>query len=354
MRKEEKLRMYSNPKTWKRGSFLTALTARGPRLGFALLLLFALVLTAASPTQAGTDMCSYYPVVNGYHVINGNDPTLTPLTLPSSIGIDANCLFENFPISAKWPDGLTSTVNFKFDGYLAIFNNVYYSGNMACATTTTKIWFVNNAQYVPNNSCQSLFIPVEKIDKQSPAPSAAIGVPFTYKLTIPVMYDPATGTVISTSGSASDLHSITVTDDLNATGVDLTYLGYVAYWQGSGTSVPLTFSNAGGVLTVSNLPIIPAGQQIVIEITAVLNDTSTNTAGKVFTNTAAWSFGRLIDGVFYEPLPGQNGISQPMVIAESNLVVTKTSSMSNLNVGTPAPYTINVQNSGGSDAWSLR
>jgi uncharacterized repeat protein (TIGR01451 family)/fimbrial isopeptide formation D2 family protein len=236
---------------------------------------------------------------------------------------------------------------------LAIFNNVYYSGNMACATTTTKIWFVNpGAIYAPNNSCQSLFIPVEKIDKQSPAPSAAIGVPFTYKLTIPVMYDPTTGTVISTNGSASDLHSITVTDDLNATGADLTYLSYVAYWKGSGTSVPLTFSNVGGVLTFSNLPIVPAGQQIVIEITVILNDTSTNVVGKVFTNTATWSFGRLIDGVYYEPLPGQSGISSPMVIAKPDLVVTKTSSMSNLNVGTQAPYTINVQNTGGSDAWN--
>ena len=333
-----------------------ALTARGAALGFPLLLLVALLLGAASAAHAGTDFCSGYPLVNGYHVIDGNDPALTPLTLPSSIGIDANCVFQNFPISAKWPQGLTSTLNFKFDGYLAIFNNVYYSGNMACATTTTKIWFVNpGAIYDPNNSCQDLFIPVEKIDKQSPAPYATIGVPFTYKLTIPVMYDPSTGTVIGASGSANDLHSIIVTDDINATGADLTYLSYVAYWKGSGTPVPLTFSNVGGVLTFSNFPIIPAGQQIVIEITVVLNDTPTNVAGagKVFTNTAAWSFGRLIDGVFYAPLPGQNGISQPMTIAEPKLVVTKTGNETALNLGIPATFTIDVQNTGGSDAWNV-
>src|SRR5512144_1898771 len=172
--KEEKLRMCSNRKAWNRESSLMAL-ARGYRFGFALLILFALVLGKAFSAQAGTDMCSYYPVVDGYHVINGNDPSLTPLTLPSSIGIDADCLFENFPISAKWPQGLTSTVNFKFDGYLAIFNNVYYGGNMACANTTTKIWFVNNSQYNPNNSCQGLFIPVETIHKQSPSATASIG-----------------------------------------------------------------------------------------------------------------------------------------------------------------------------------
>ncbi len=161
--------MCSNPKAWKLVSFLTALTARGSRLGFPLLLLLALVLGAAYSAQAGTDLCSGYPLVNGSHIIDGNDPTLTPFTLPSSIGIDANCTFENFPISAKWPQGLTSTLNFKSDGFLAIFNNIYYSGNMACATTTTKIWFVNpGAIYAPNNSCQGLFIPVETIAQAVP------------------------------------------------------------------------------------------------------------------------------------------------------------------------------------------
>ena len=157
-------------------------------------LILALLLGAAGFVQAGTDFCSSYPLVNGFHVLDGNDPALDVLTLPSSIGIDSNCYFKNFPISAKWPGGLTSTLNFKDDGFLAIFENVYYSGNMACATTTTKIWFVNNAQYNPNNSCQSLFIPVETIGKAAPSPTAGIGVPFTYTLTVPVMYDPSTNT----------------------------------------------------------------------------------------------------------------------------------------------------------------
>ncbi len=43
-------------KAWER--FLMALTARGARLGFPLLLLFALVLGAASPAQAAEKFCS--------------------------------------------------------------------------------------------------------------------------------------------------------------------------------------------------------------------------------------------------------------------------------------------------------
>src|SRR5512139_4121733 len=74
------------------------------------LLAFVLLLGGASLAHAGTDFCSGYPLnAAGFHVIDGNDPTLNVLTLPSSIGIDSNCYFKNFPISPKWPQGLTST-----------------------------------------------------------------------------------------------------------------------------------------------------------------------------------------------------------------------------------------------------
>jgi uncharacterized repeat protein (TIGR01451 family) len=170
------------------------------------------------------------------------------------------------------------------------------------------------------------------------------------------LYDAATGTVINSSGSVNDLHSIIVTDDLNATGADLTYVSHVAYWQGSGTPVSHSFSNVGGVLTFENFsfnnPYLPAGQQIVLEITVVPDDTPANVPGTVFTNTAKWSFGRLIDGVYYEPLPGEWGISDPMTIVGPDLVVTKTSSETALNLGDTATFTIDVQNTGGGDAWN--
>ncbi len=315
--------------------------------------LLLLLLGAALPAQAGTDMCSGYPVVNGSHIVDGNDPALNSLTLPSSIGIDADCTFQNFPLSVKWPQGLTSTLNFKFDGYLAIFNNVYYSGNMACAETTTKIWFVNpGAIYAPNNSCQGLFIPVEAIAKKSPAATASVGVPFTYTLTIPVMYDPATGTWYNNS-SPNQLGNIRVTDNLTAaaTGAEMTLVGINAYVKGSGTPVPVT-NNGDNKHLDFTLPDVAAGSQIVVEITVVLDNTPTNTIGTQFINTAPWEFSRLIDGILHSPLPGQSGVSSPMVIAEPNLTLKKTSPASTINLGVPANFTLNVQNAGGSDAWN--
>lgn len=337
------------------------------------LLALVLALGGAHPAYAGTDFCSSYPLVGGFHVIDGNDPSLNTLTLPSSIGIDSNCYFKNFSRSAKWPQGLTSTLNFKSDGFVAIFENVYYSGNMACSVTTTKIWFVNNAQYSANNSCQSLFIPVETIGKQTPGPTATVGVPFTYTLTVPVMYDPATNTYYF-QPSVNTLSNATIYDDLTATGASMTYVSNTAFLLNGGARTPLgslTLGATPGTLSALGIPAsdntkhivfssdlnpslgnIPAGTQVEIQMTVVLDDVPSNVAGTSFTNTAKWWFGRFIDGVAYTPLPGQSGVSAPMTIAEPNLTLTKSSSFTNLNVGTAAPFKLNVQNTGGGDAWN--
>ncbi len=162
---------------------------------------------------------------------------------------------------------------------------------MACdAVHEHRIWFVNGSSTRIKDGCQNYLIPVEKIDKKNPAgqTTATIGVPFTYTLTMPVLFAPATNVVIDWAGSPNDLHSVTLTDDLNATGVDLTYVSHVAYIQGTSTPVPHTFTNVNGVLTFDNFPIIPAGQQIIIEVTVVLDDTPTNAIGTQFVNTAKW------------------------------------------------------------------
>src|SRR6266480_2989495 len=98
-------------------------------------------------------------------------------------------------------------------------------------------------------------------------------------------------------------------------------------------------------------PVVPAGQQFVIEVTVVLNDTPANVPGKQFDNAAKWQFGRLIGGTFYEPLPGQWGVMPPMTIAAPVLVVTK-SGPATMNLGQWGNFSIDVQNTGLSDAWN--
>jgi uncharacterized repeat protein (TIGR01451 family)/fimbrial isopeptide formation D2 family protein len=315
--------------------------------------LSAVVVLTAISLSANAQSCSDYP--NG--VIDGFAGDIAP----SQIQVDRNCTIRNFPASNPL------RTNFSFftqpgqtnDRWLIVFDNVVHTGQMSCnAVLEHKIWFTNGSSTSIQEGCQNLLIPVEKIDKQVPAgqTTASIGVPFTYTLSMPVLFDPATGTVIGDSGSVNDIHGIRMTDDLNATGVDLTFLGYTAYWEGTGVPVPLNFSNVGGVLSFSGFPIIPATEQITVEITVVLNDTPTNSNGTQFVNTAKWFFGRLIEDVFYEPLPGEWGISPPLTIAAPDLVVTKNGPATigrTLNLGEWGDFSIDVQNNGFSDAWDI-
>jgi uncharacterized repeat protein (TIGR01451 family) len=310
------------------------------------LLLFPIALLLLSAVPALADDC----VADLGGVVDGTVITV----IPSQINIDGNCTFRNF--SASNP--LTSNISFFGNNptsWLVVFDNVVFTGNMSCNLNSqgNLLWFTNGSTSGLKQSCLNLLIPVEKINKQNPPgqTTAAIGVPFTYKLTIPILFDPATGTVINNSGSPNDLHSITVTDDLNATGASLTYVSHVATWRSSGTSVPHTFSNVGGVLTFANFPIVPAGDQILIDLTVVLNDTPANAPGTQFINTAKWEFGRLISGVFYSPLPGEWGVTPPMTIAAPVLTVTK-SGPATMNLGQWGNFALDVQNTGLSDAWN--
>ena len=328
-------------------SFLCVIGGR-----FFARLLAALLLTAAGASANAQD-CSDYP--------NGTLDGFAGTVAPSQLQIDRNCTVRNYPASNPL------NTNFSFftqpgqtnERWLIIFDNVVHTGQMSCNSVLEhKIWFTNGSSSTIQDNCQNLLIPVEKIDKLNPPGNntAAIGVPFTYRLILPVLFDPGTSTVINTQGSVNDLHSMTVWDDLNATGADLTYVSHNAYWETSGVAVPHTFTNVGGFLTFDNFPIVPAGEQIILEITVVLDSTPANAPGTQFVNTAKWDFGRLIDGVFYEPLPGEWGISPPMTIAAPELIVTKTGPATlgrTLNLGEWGDFGIDVQNTGLSDAWDV-
>jgi hypothetical protein len=290
-------------------------------------------------------------------VIDGN---VFPVP-PSQIQIDGVCTIRNYPASNPL------TTNFSFltqpgqtdERWLIVFDNVVHTGQMACNSVAGhQIWFTNGSSSSIQEDCQNLLIPVEKIAKANPAgpATATIGVPFTYTLTIPVLFDPATENVINFAGSPNTLHGITVTDDLNATGADLTYVSHEVRWLESGAPVPHTFSNVGGFLTFDDIPIVPAETQFVIELTVVLDDSPANTPGTQFVNTAKWDFGRLIDDVFYEPLPGEWGVTQPMTIAAPQLVVTKTGPATlgrTLNLGQWGQFGIDVHNAGLTAAWDV-
>src|SRR5262245_9623392 len=289
------------------------------------------------------------------------DGTIYP-TLPSQWTVDDNCTIRNYPAS----NPLDVNISFYAPGggaYLVVFDNVVHTGQMSCNSNGThqhKIWFTNSSSSGVHASCRDLFIPVEKIDKDSPGPTASIGVPFTYTLTIPILFDPLGGIVVDNQGSENDLHGVTITDDLNATGVDMTYVSHTMRWRSSGQPVSHAFTDTAGLLTFELTDPgldIPAHEQLIVAITVVLEDTPANAPNTSFVNTAKWDFGRLIEGTFYEPLPGEWGVSQPMTISSPALVLTKTGPTTlgrTLNLGQWGTFGVDVHNTGLVAAWDAR
>src|SRR5262245_27440737 len=320
-----------------------------PRVSWIKILLFllALLLLTAVPARAqsvGGCVANFGGVIDGF---------VNP-TPPSQINIDGNCTIRNFPAS----NPLTSNISFAGTGrgFLVIFDNVDFIGNMSCDKVHGNfIWFVNGSTTTLRPSCQNLFVPVDKIDKENPPgpPFVSIGVPFTYTLTFPQLVDAITGTVVNPNGSNAEVDQVTVTDNLNATGVSLSYVNSSAAWKGSGAPVGFTVTNASGLLTFSGFPPIPAGQQIVLSVTVVLNNAvPPNSPGTQFSNTANWTLGTTIGGTFHFPLPGEQGVSSPpLTIAAPNLVFTK-SGPTTMVVGQPGQFGFDILNNGTSDAWN--
>src|SRR5258706_4418537 len=170
----------NNPR--RRGSWITI-----------LLLPFVLLLLNAAPARALSIDC----VADAGGVIDGFVNYPVP---PAQINIDGNCTIRNYTAS----NPLTSNISWFGNNptsWLLILDNVVMTGNMSCNLQSqgNKIWLVNGASTTLTASCLSLLIPVEKIDKANPPgpPFVTIGVPFTWTMKIPVLFDPATGTVIN-------------------------------------------------------------------------------------------------------------------------------------------------------------
>src|SRR6266404_3055292 len=320
-----------------------------PRGSWIKILLFPLVLLllSAVPARAqsvGGCVANFGGVIDGF---------VNPVP-PSQINIDGNCTIRNCPAS----NPLTSNISFTGTGrgWLVIFDNVAFIGKLSCDKVHGNfIWFVNGSFTTLKPSCQNLSVPVDKIDKKNPPgpPFVSIGVPFTYTLTFPQLVSATTGAVVNPNGSNVEVDQVTVTDNLNATGVSLSYVNSSAAWKGGGAPVPFAVTNASGLLTFSGFPPIPPGQQIVVSVTVVLNNAvPPNSPGTQFSNTANWTLGTTIGGTFHFPLTGEQGASSPpLTIAAPGLVMTK-GGPATMNPGQVGQFTLNVQNTGNSDAWN--
>ncbi|RJQ76458.1 MAG: DUF11 domain-containing protein [Desulfobacteraceae bacterium] len=177
--------------------------------------------------------------------------------------------------------------------------------------------------------------------KENPAAlSVAVGEPFTYRITVP------------STPQETALHDVRILDDLSASAADLRF---VSIAKVSGTQ-PWTPVNTG---TATNLVIedtaigidIPAGQQIVIDITVVLEDTLNNGPGLSFANTADYTYNR-IGGDPATQAPGLPDTTDPMTTVAGDSVTLEKAGPGMVQLGTPASFTLNLHNTSTGSVWN--
>ncbi len=119
----------------------------------------------------------------------------------------------------------------------------------------------------------------------SPALTATIGEPFTYRIRIPDV------------AMATALHDVRILEDLSlSTTPDTVDLNFVSAVRGSG-SQPWDVTNVGNLVAVELQDLaagvgieVPPLETIEVEMTVVLRDQPVNIAGDVFDNTVSYTF----------------------------------------------------------------
>ena len=214
----------------------------------------------------------------------------------------------------------------------------YYSFDSQDVPTSSTV--TNRQVYGPTSAAivQLTSASATALAKQALVTEAAIGQPFTYEITIPASPQPTA------------MYDVRILDDLSSfTGVDMSF---VSAQRVSGPA--FTPVNTG---TATNLVIqdttngidIPAGQQVVVNVTVVLGNAASNTLGKQFQNTATYTYNS-VNNTASTQANGAPDASGAITIVGPNLTMQK-SGPSTMTALAPGTFTLNVQNTGGSTAW---
>lgn len=179
------------------------------------------------------------------------------------------------------------------------------------------------------------------LSKQNTQVNAAIGQQFKYRITVPA------------TPQATALYDVRILDNLAASAADMSYVSLTQLsgpaWTPAVTELPaknLVISGSGTGID------IPANQQIVFEVTVVLNDSASNVSGLAFQNTAAYTFNQ-INGDNATQTAGGAGVTAAMRIVGADSVTLQKGGPATMRAGVPGSFTVNVQNTGSGPAWDM-
>ena len=284
-----------------------------------------------------TSIASLAVSANGALLAAGSDYTYTP---PAARGGTLN-----FLLSTPVNPGQCLTVDYDIGFYTDFGPNQTWNNSV----TVNSYWSLpaqSGQLYGPvgpanfrMNNLATIEPPAKTI--LSPASAeAAIGQEIVYRVTVPV------------APVNAALNDVRILDDLSSSAADLIFVS-VAKVTGS---QPWTPVNTG---TATNLVIedtftgidIPAGEQIVLDITVVLEDTAANASGLQFANTAAYTYNAINDDPSSQAPGGSDTTPDITIVGPDALTLVKTGPAT-MQVGTPAGFALNVHNPSTGTAWN--
>ncbi|MBB3059625.1 DUF11 domain-containing protein [Microbulbifer rhizosphaerae] len=174
-------------------------------------------------------------------------------------------------------------------------------------------------------------------------PTASIGEPFRYRVTIPE------------TPQTTALHDVRILLNLGASAADLVFVE-AAKVSGSAVFTPInTGSDTDLVIEDTTNGIdVPPGEQVVVDITVRLRDVNPpNVDGLTFNNSASYNYNYENDNAAAGQGAGAGNTTADMTVVEpTDLTMTKTGPAS-VQSGLPGRFTLDVHNIGTGPAWDI-
>ncbi|WP_020413195.1 isopeptide-forming domain-containing fimbrial protein [Microbulbifer variabilis] len=174
-------------------------------------------------------------------------------------------------------------------------------------------------------------------------PASSIGEPFNYRITIPETVQPTA------------LHDVSVLMDLSTSAADLEFVG-AAKVSGSNVFTPEN-SGSGTALVIADATSgidVPAGEQVVIDVTLRLRDSNPpNVDGLAFNNSASYSYNYDNDNAAAGQGAGAGNTTLDMQVVEPTAITLTKTGPASVQSGLPGTFTLDLHNVGTGPAWDI-
>jgi len=174
-------------------------------------------------------------------------------------------------------------------------------------------------------------------------PTSSIGEPFNYRITIPETVQPTA------------LHDVSVLMDLSTSAAELEFVG-AAKVSGSNAFTPENSGSATALVIAdaTNGIDVPAGEQVVIDVTLRLRDSNPpNVDGLAFNNSASYNYNYDNDNAAAGQGAGAGNTTLDMQVVEPTAITLIKTGPASMQSGLPGTFTLDLHNIGTGPAWDI-